>query len=156
MEISHITELCFCRKEGGEAGGGSESKKLHITSSQQRELWTLVSLQPTAAQRLTTRVCTAVCRNVAKNMQDYVTISFIVKTNKNKQKYIKEHKLSKIHTQYKATPPTGSGEMEQSYLIALSAGTAGHSVDMDNLNKDPCLLLQPEPRLEQKAGSDEE
>lgn len=46
--------------------------------------------------------------------------------------------------------------MEQSYLIALSAGTAGHSVDMDNLNKDPCLLLQPEPRLEQKAGRNEE
>lgn len=46
--------------------------------------------------------------------------------------------------------------MELSYPIALSAGTAEHSVDMDNLNKDPCLLFQPEPRVEQKAGSNEE
>lgn len=41
--------------------------------------------------------------------------------------------------------------MELSYLIALSAGTAEHSVDMDNLNKDPCLLLQPEPRERAKG-----
>lgn len=44
--------------------------------------------------------------------------------------------------------------MELSYLIALSAGTAEHGVDLDNLNKDLRLLLQPE-RKDRAKGSEQ-
>jgi len=137
LNITNLLSLLLVM-EGGKERRLRESDQLYFTTSQQRELWTLVSLKPTAAQRL----CVCVNKCVYSSVK-YARLNHIVSQKMNDKRCqikLNKHCLTHSH-RTQLFCQKGLGEVGLSYLIALSAVMVEKCVKVDSLTTN--LLPAP-------------